>query len=89
MKREHDGYVWWDTVDSYFEDNPTREVVFVVSLLEYEKGYGQRHLTSYFFEYPERAKDYCNKYNKEYNFSDPTPSWYIKAEYDGPMFKKT
>lgn len=88
MKVQRDGKTWWTTAESYFSDNPTRDVAFAVSFTEYERGWGQRPDGNNFFEYSEDAKQYADSYNRKYNVSDKVPDYYIRADYSGPVIRK-
>ena len=59
--------------------------LFKVVLTEYERGWGQRHWDTLYFDNEVEARRYAIDYNKKHNNLDYAPDWYVRAEYVGPV----
>jgi hypothetical protein len=59
--------------------------LFKVVLTEYERGWGQRHWDTIYFDNEAEARKYAIDYNKKHNNLDYAPDWYVRAEYVGPV----
>ena len=59
--------------------------LFKVVLTEYERGWGQRHWDTLYFDNEVEAQRYAIDYNKKHNNLDYAPDWYVRAEYVGPV----
>ena len=59
--------------------------LFKVVLTEYERGWGQRHWDTLYFDNEAEAQRYAIDYNKKHNNLDYAPDWYVRAEYVGPV----
>jgi len=57
--------------------------LFRVVIIESERGWGSKVDEVKFFSDEQSAKDFCNRYNKDLNASDPVPDWYMVARYEG------
>lgn len=60
-------------------------VAFKVELTEYERGYGQRHWDTWYFDNQDEARRAAINYNKEHNTAASPPDWYVRAEYVGKV----
>ena len=60
-------------------------VAFRVELTEYERGWGQKHWDTWYFDNEEEARAAAIAYNKEHNTADSAPDWYVRADYAGPV----
>jgi hypothetical protein len=56
---------------------------FVVSIIESERGWGQKVDDVFHFDTDKEARDWAKLYNMKYNPPGPTPDWYMYASYDG------
>lgn len=54
-----------------------------VYIIESEAGWGQRVDEVKEFPNAKKAEAFCRKYNRKYNPSGPTPSWYMYAKMEG------
>ena len=59
--------------------------LFKVVLTEYERGWGQRHWDTLYFDNEAEAQRYAIDYNKKHNNLDYAPDWYVRVEYVGPV----
>ncbi len=58
---------------------------FKVVLTEYERGWGQKHWDTWYFDNEEEAREAAIAYNKEHNTAASAPDWYVRADYEGPV----
>lgn len=58
---------------------------FRVELIEYERGWGQKHWDTWYFDNEEEARQAAIDYNREHNNLKAAPDWYVRAEYMGPV----
>ena len=58
---------------------------FKVELTEYERGWGQKHWDTKYFDNEQEARDWATDYNKEHNNLGYAPDWYVRADYAGPV----
>lgn len=58
---------------------------FKVVLTEYERGWGQKHWDTWYFDNEAEAKQAAIAYNLEHNNKDYVPDWYVRADYVGPV----
>lgn len=63
--------------------NPIVGKVFKVVLTEYERGWGQRHWDTVYFDNEAEARAYAVNYNQTHNNEDYAPDWYVRADYGG------
>ncbi len=63
---------------------PTVQAYKVV-LTEYERGWGQKHWDTSYFDNEEEAREAAIAYNKEHNTAASAPDWYVRADYEGPV----
>lgn len=56
-----------------------------VVLTEYERGWGQRHFDTVYFDNETEARQYAINYNLTHNNKDYVPDWYVRAEYQGAV----
>ena len=60
-------------------------VAFRVELTEYERGWGQKHWDTVYFDNEAEARQYAIDYNKEHNTATSAPDWYVRADYAGQV----
>lgn len=60
--------------------------MYLVYIVEYERGWGSRVDETIEFKTEKEAKDYIRDYNTKYNSSPVVPDWYMAAE--GPYLKR-
>ncbi len=58
---------------------------FKVVLTEYERGWGQKHWDTWYFDNEAEARKAAIDYNLEHNNKDYVPDWYVRADYAGPV----
>lgn len=58
---------------------------FKVELTEYERGFGQKHWDTWYFDNEQEARQAAIAYNLENNNKDYVPDWYVRADYVGPV----
>ena len=63
---------------------PTSNLYKVV-FTEYERGWGQKHWDTEYYDNEAEARQYAIDYNKKHNNVDYVPDWYVRAEYAGPV----
>jgi hypothetical protein len=61
------------------------KVLFKVVLTEYERGWGQKHWDTWYFDNEEEARQAAIAYNREHNTASSAPDWYVRADYIGPV----
>ena len=59
--------------------------VYKVVLTEYERGWGQRHWDTIYFDNAREARVYAENYNIKHNSEHSAPDWYVRADYVGPV----
>ena len=59
--------------------------LFKVVFTEYERGWGQKHWNTEYYDNEAEARERAIAYNKEHNNNDFLPDWYVRAEYSGPV----
>lgn len=59
--------------------------VYKVELTEHERGWGQKHWETKFFDNEYEAREYARQYNLKHNTADSAPDWYVVAEYAGKI----
>lgn len=57
--------------------------LFKVVLTEYERGWGQKHWDTLYFDNEREARDYAIEYNLKHNNEPTVPDWYVGADYKG------
>ena len=60
-------------------------VAFRVELTEFERGWGQKHFDTWYFDNEAEARQAAIDYNRKYNKLDSAPDWYVRADYVGPV----
>jgi hypothetical protein len=60
-------------------------IAFKVNLTEYERGWGQKHWDTWYFDNEYEAKQAAIDYNLEHNTLDSAPDWYVRADYAGAV----
>jgi hypothetical protein len=60
-------------------------VVFKVELTEYERGWGQKHWDTLYFDNESEARQYATDYNLKHNSKKVVPDWYVAASYGGQV----
>jgi hypothetical protein len=63
-------------------------VKYSVTIIESERGWGQRVDEILYFDKAEEAIKYTDDYNKQYNPPGPVPDWYMVAIYNGLVKEK-
>ena len=58
---------------------------FKVELTEYERGWGQKHWDTWYFDNEAEARQAAIDYNLEHNNKDYVPDWYVRADYVGEV----
>ena len=58
---------------------------FKVELTEYERGWGQKHWDTVYFDNEAEARQYAIDYNRKHNNLPSAPDWYVRADYAGPV----
>lgn len=59
--------------------------VYKVVLTEYERGWGQRHFDTKYFDNEAEAEQYARDYNYKNNNKASAPDWYVVARYEGKV----
>jgi hypothetical protein len=60
-------------------------VAFKVELTEYERGWGQRHWDTWYFDNEAEARQAAIDYNLKHNNLKSAPDWYVRADYVGKV----
>lgn len=60
-------------------------VAFKVTFTEYERGWGQRHLDTEYYDNEAEARERAISFNREHNNKDRVPDWYVRADYVGAV----
>ena len=60
-------------------------VAFKVELTEYERGWGQKHWDTWYFDNEAEARQAAIDYNTKHNNLKEAPNWYVRADYMGPV----
>ena len=61
------------------------QALFKVEFTEYERGWGQKHLDTEYYDNEAEARQRAQDYNREHNNKSYVPDWYVRAEYMGPV----
>ena len=59
--------------------------LFKVVLTEYERGWGQKHWDTIYFDNEAEARKWALDYNLKHNNENSAPDWYVRADYMGPV----
>lgn len=59
--------------------------VYLVNLIESERGWGSKIDEQYIFPTEELAIECAKLYNEKYNTGTTTPDWYMMMEYEGAV----
>lgn len=59
------------------------KALYKVVFTEYERGWGQRHWDTEYYDNEDEARKRARDYNLEHNNLDFVPDWYVRAEYAG------
>ena len=62
-----------------------KPVGYRVELTEYERGWGQKHWDTWYFDNEEEARQAARDYNLKHNNLKEAPDWYVRAEYVGSV----
>lgn len=54
-----------------------------VEFIECERGWGQKHWSTEYYDNEAEARQRAIDYNQEHNNLDSAPDWYVRAEYQG------
>ena len=60
-------------------------VAFKVELTEYERGWGQKHWDTWYFDNEAEARQAAIDYNTKHNNLKEASDWYVRADYVGPV----
>ena len=60
-------------------------VLFKVEFTEYERGWGQKHWDTEYYDNEAEARQRAIDYNQKYNNEKEVPDWYVMARYEGPV----
>lgn len=60
-------------------------VAYKVELTEFERGWGQKHWDTWYFDNEAEAKKAAIDYNLKHNNEKTVPDWYVRADYVGPV----
>lgn len=58
---------------------------FKVELTEYERGWGQKHFDTWYFDNEDEARQAAIDYNRKHNTAVSAPDWYVRADYAGEV----
>ena len=58
---------------------------FKVVLTEYERGWGQKHWDTWYFDNEAEARQAADDYNRKHNTAPSAPEWYVSARNEGPV----
>lgn len=59
--------------------------LFKVVFTEYERGWGQKHRDTEYYDNEAEARQRAIDYNTEHNNLKAAPDWYVRAEYGGKV----
>lgn len=59
--------------------------VFKVEFTEYERGWGQKHWDTEYYDNEAEARQRAIDYNNEHNNKSEVPDWYVIARYEGQV----
>jgi len=59
------------------------KTAYCVKFTEYERGWGQKHLSTEYYDNEAEARQRAIDYNKKHNNLDYAPDWYVRADYVG------
>ena len=59
--------------------------MYKVTITEYERGRGEKHWETVYFDNAAEARAYAQEYNTKHNILKSVPDWYVFAEYVGPV----
>jgi hypothetical protein len=59
--------------------------VYQVVFTEYERGWGQKHWDTEYYDNEQEARQRAIDYNLKHNNKDYAPDWYVRAEYRGSV----
>lgn len=59
--------------------------LFKVVFTEYERGWGQKHWDTEYYDNEAEARKRAIDYNLKHNNKDYAPDWYVRADYAGPV----
>jgi hypothetical protein len=59
--------------------------LFKVVFTEYERGWGQKHWNTEYYDNEAEARKRAIDYNLENNNKNYVPDWYVRADYEGPV----
>ena len=65
--------------------NAPSTTLFKVVFTEYERGWGQKHWDTEYYDNEAEARKRAIDYNLENNNKDSVPDWYVRADYAGPV----
>ena len=60
-------------------------VAYKVELTEYERGWGQKHWDTWYFDNEAEARQAAIDYNLTHNTQKSAPDWYVRADYVGEV----
>jgi hypothetical protein len=59
--------------------------VFKVEFTEYERGWGQKHWDTEYYDNEAEARQRAIDYNNKHNNEKEVPDWYVIARYEGQV----
>ena len=59
--------------------------VFKVEFTEYERGWGQKHWDTEYYDNEAEARQRAIDYNNKHNNEKEVPDWYVMARYEGQV----
>lgn len=59
--------------------------VFKVEFTEYERGWGQKHWDTEYYDNEAEARQRATDYNNKHNNEKEVPDWYVIARYEGQV----
>lgn len=62
-----------------------KKTLYKVVFTEYERGWGQKHWDTEFYDNETEARNRAITYNREHNNLNYVPDWYVRADYVGPV----
>jgi hypothetical protein len=61
------------------------KTLYKVEFTEYERGWGQKHWDTEYYDNEPEARQRAIDYNNEHNNETSAPDWYVMARYEGQV----
>ena len=71
--------------EKYMARVQTPTATYRVEFTEYERGWGQKHWDTEYYDNEAEARQRAIDYNKEHNTATSAPDWYVRADYAGQV----